>query len=42
MILQAVAPTMVAAFLYLGAGFGMGAMMYEENLVRHYLMFKRV
>ena len=27
MMLQTVAPTMVAAFLYLGAGIGMGAMM---------------
>lgn len=31
MILQAVAPTMVAAFLYLGAGFGMGAMMLVRS-----------
>jgi len=31
MILQAVAPTMVAAFLYLGAGIGMGAMMLVRS-----------
>ena len=31
MMLQAVAPTMVAAFLYLGAGIGMGAMMLVRS-----------
>lgn len=31
LMLQTVAPTMVAAFLYLGAGIGMGAMMLVRN-----------
>lgn len=31
MMLQAVAPTMVAAFLYLGAGIGMGTMMIVRS-----------
>ncbi len=31
MMLQSVAPTVVAAFLYLGAGIGMGAMMLVRN-----------
>ena len=31
MMLQTVAPTMVAAFLYLGAGIGMGAMMFVRS-----------
>ncbi len=30
-MLQTVAPTMVAAFLYLGAGIGMGAMMLVRS-----------
>ena len=30
-MLQTVAPTMVAAFLYLGAGIGMGAMIFQFN-----------
>ena len=35
MLLQTIAPTMVAAFLYLGAGIGMGAMMlYEAEDIR--------
>ena len=34
MMLQTVAPTMVAAFLYIGAGMGMSAMMIARNL-RH-------
>jgi drug/metabolite transporter (DMT)-like permease len=40
-MLQTVAPTMVAAFLYLGAGIGMGAMMlvrsgrHSDAVVQH-------
>lgn len=32
MLLSAVPPTMVAAFLYLGAGLGMGAMMLGRRI----------
>jgi drug/metabolite transporter (DMT)-like permease len=34
-LLQSVSPTMLAAFLYIGAGMGMGAMMLVRNLRKH-------
>ena len=36
MLLAAVPPTMVAAWLYLGAGLGMGGMMLGRKAIRHH------